>query len=72
MVRAALLGLAILPVLLAVSSAEQHKTVLHGKEFIVHTNPVPVVVHRVLPPYWNKHITSRELKTGKIPASTRK
>ena len=72
MVYKALLGLAVLPCLLAVASAEQHKTVVHGKEFVVHTNPVPVVMHRVLPPYWNKHITARELKAGKIPASTRK
>ncbi|MCY2973303.1 MAG: hypothetical protein NTW52_01410 [Planctomycetota bacterium] len=72
MFHKALLGLAILPCLFAVASAEQHKTVVHGKEFIVHTNPVPVVVHRVLPPYWNKHISARELKSGRIPASTRK
>jgi hypothetical protein len=72
MFRNAFLGLAILPCLLAVASAEQHRAVVHGKEFIVHTNPVPVVVHRVLPPYWNKHITVRELKTGRIPASTRR
>lgn len=47
--------------------AEPYRTNVHGREVIVHKNPVPVVVHRLLPPYWNKHVTERELKTGQLP-----
>lgn len=40
-----------------VAEAKKYSTVKNGKEVVVHTNPAPVVVHRVLPPYGiGKHV----------------
>jgi len=72
MIRKLIIGLAILPSLVGIAGAQQHTTIINGKEFVVHSNRVPVVVHRVLPPYWNKHITVREMKSGNVPASSRR
>jgi len=71
-VKKLLLGLAAVPFLFAIASARQQTAVINGKEFIVHSRRAPVVVHRLMPPFWNKHITTRELKTGRIPSSTRR
>jgi hypothetical protein len=48
-------------------SAEQYTQRISGKEVVVHTNPVPVVVHRVLPPYLGKHVSARQLQQGRLP-----
>lgn len=40
-----------------VAEAKKYTAVKNGKEVVVHTNPVPVAVHRVLPPYGiGKHV----------------
>lgn len=52
--------------------AEQYVRKVNGKEVVVHTNPVPVVLHRVVPPYLGKHVTARQLKTGRLPGGLRK
>ncbi len=40
-----------------VAEAKKQTAVKNGKEVVVHTNPAPVVVHRVLPPYGiGKHV----------------
>jgi len=72
MVKNLLVGLAAVPLLFSLASADQHTTTVEGKEFVVHSRRAPVIVHRILPPFKNKHITAREFKNGKIPHSTRK
>lgn len=52
------------------SLAQKYETVVNGRHLVVHKNPAPVVVHRVLPPYWNKHVTERELHKGKLPRTS--
>jgi hypothetical protein len=41
----------------SVAEAKKYTAVKDGKEVVVHTNPAPVAVHRVLPPYGvGKHV----------------
>lgn len=44
--------------------AQQTIRVVNGKEVIVHTNPIPVVLHRLVPPNYGRHITQAELERG--------
>jgi hypothetical protein len=44
---------------------------VHGKEVVVHTNPIPVVLHRMVPPQHGRHMTERELQQGKAPQGSR-
>jgi hypothetical protein len=37
----------------------------------VHTSPIPVVLHRLVPPQHGRHITERELQSGRTPNSGR-
>jgi len=50
-------------VLLAISliaplsvSARQYAVQQGGRNYVAHTRRAPVVVHRVLPPYWGEHV----------------
>ncbi len=52
--------------------AEKHVQTLNGREFVVHSNAAPVIVHRVLPPFLGKHVTERQLKVGRLPPVARK
>lgn len=49
------------------ASAKQYVRNVHGREVVVHTNPIPVVLHRMVPPQHGRHITQRELQSGRIP-----
>jgi len=51
--------------------AERYTRQVNGKTVVVHTNPLPVVVHRVLPPYLGKHVTQRSLNNGRPPRELR-
>lgn len=53
------------------ASAKQYTRHINGREVVVHTNPIPVLLHRAVPPQHGRHITQRELKSGKIPNSGR-
>ncbi len=45
-----------------VAEAKKYTAVKNGKEVVVHTNPAPVAVHRVLPPYGiGKHVYERRV-----------
>lgn len=59
------LGLFILTLLASSASAEQFITYFHGREVVVHTNRIPVVMHRLVPPQYGRHITIRELHADK-------
>lgn len=53
------------------ASGKQYIQHVRGREVIVHTNPVPVVLHRLVPPQHGRHITERELRRGKLPPASR-
>ncbi len=75
MTRQIILTATVLGALVAIgnsASAEKHVTQVNGKELVVHTSPVPVVVHRVFPPYLGKHVSARQLKAGRLPAGSRR
>jgi hypothetical protein len=52
-------------------SAKQYTRNVHGREVVVHSNPIPVVLHRMVPPQHGRHVTEREIRSGKIPQGTR-
>jgi hypothetical protein len=63
------LGVALLVGLFAAVStshldAAQFRTHLNGRAVVVHTNPIPVMVHRILPPDKGRHVTVREYQAG--------
>lgn len=45
------------------TSAEQFIARHGNKQVVVHTNPIPVLLHRAVPPNVGRHITLREYKT---------
>lgn len=51
--------------------AKQYEKMVGGKEVIVHTNPVPVVMHRLVPPQLGRHITEKELHRVSKPSESR-
>lgn len=51
------------------ASAKQYVTRYHGREVVVHTNPIPVFLHRMVPPQYGRHVTQKEVERG-IPIST--
>lgn len=53
------------------ADAAQHTQIVNGKEVVVHTNPIPVVLHRLVPPQHGRHVTAREINAGSVPASGR-
>jgi hypothetical protein len=53
------------------AQAKQYTRNVHGKEVVVHTSPLPVVLHRMVPPQHGRHMTERELQQGKVPQSGR-
>jgi len=57
--------------LFGTAEAKQYTRKLHGKEVVVHTNPLPVVLHRMVPPQHGRHMTERELHQGKTPQAGR-
>jgi hypothetical protein len=51
----------------SIAEAKKHAAVKNGKTVVVHTNPAPVVVHRVFPPYGlGKHVYSSESRSPAI------
>lgn len=48
-----LVAISLLPL---AAQARQFPVQQGGRTYIAHTRRAPVVVHRVLPPYWGEHI----------------
>ncbi len=46
------------------TQAEQFVANLQGKEVVVHSNPHPVIFHRLIPPNYGRHVTAREFRNG--------
>jgi len=51
------------------ASAKQYKQSIQGKEVVVHSNPIPVVLHRLVPPQHGRHVTQREVANRKNPSN---
>ena len=49
------------------ANAEKHKQIIQGKEVVVHTSPIPVILHRMVPPQYGRHVTQKEVSKGMIP-----
>ena len=49
------------------ASAERYKKIVNGKEVVVHTNPIPVILHRMVPPQHGRHVTQKEVSKGSVP-----
>lgn len=47
--------------------AKQYTRQVNGRSVVVHTNPIPVLLHRAVPPQHGRHVTQREYNTGHIP-----
>lgn len=54
-----------------IAEAKQYTRKIQGREVVVHTNPLPVVLHRMVPPQHGRHVTERELQHGKAPQPNR-
>lgn len=50
----------------SVASAHQYVTTFQGREVVVHSNRLPVIMHRMVPPQLGRHITASELQSGKV------
>lgn len=53
------------------AEGKQYTRRVQGREVVVHTNPIPVVLHRMVPPQHGRHVTERELNSGKVPQTGR-
>ncbi|MCY2985757.1 MAG: hypothetical protein NTY15_19200 [Planctomycetota bacterium] len=49
------------------ANATQHKQIINGKEVIVHSSPIPVILHRLVPPQHGRHVTQKEVSSGHVP-----
>ena len=49
------------------ANAEKHLQKINGKEVVVHSNPIPVILHRMVPPQLGRHVTQKEVSKGTIP-----
>ena len=71
------IAIAVFTLLLGVSSwskplsADQFVARHGGREVVVHTNPVPVFLHRLVPPNYGRHITLQEYHARRGKASSR-
>ena len=48
-------------------NADQHIQIVNGREVVVHSNPIPVILHRMVPPQFGRHVTQKEVANGKVP-----
>jgi len=42
------------------ANADKYKKIVNGREVVVHTNPIPVILHRMVPPQYGRHVTQKE------------
>ena len=47
------------------ANADQHKQIVNGREVVVHSSPIPVILHRLVPPQHGRHVTQKEVASGK-------
>ena len=59
--------LAIIVLMASVSRADQFLGHQNGREVVVHTNPIPVFLHRLVPPNYGRHVTAQEYQAVRQP-----
>jgi len=47
------------------AAADQFVGHQNGREVIVHSNPLPVLLHRLVPPNYGRHVTNREYQASR-------
>jgi len=47
------------------ASADQFIGHQNGREVVVHSNPFPVLLHRLVPPNYGRHVTTREYQASR-------
>ncbi len=58
-------ALALLTMLTNNASADQFVGRHNGREVIVHSNPIPVLLHRLVPPNHGRHLTFKEYQASR-------
>lgn len=56
---------AVVAILANSASADQFIGHQNGREVVVHTNPIPVFLHRLVPPNYGRHVTIREYQAAR-------
>lgn len=46
--------------------AQQYVTNYQGREVVVHTYRLPVIMHRLVPPQLGRHVTANEIESGNV------
>ncbi len=59
--------LAIIVLMASVAWADQFIGHRNGREVVVHTNPIPVFLHRLVPPNYGRHVTAQEYQAVRQP-----
>ena len=49
------------------ANAKQVIRNVQGREVVVHSSAIPVILHRIVPPQYGRHVTQREVDQGRIP-----
>ena len=57
--------LSLFAILVDNASADQFVGRHHGREVVVHSNPIPVFLHRLVPPNYGRHVTIREYQVSR-------
>ena len=56
---------ALVAILANSAKADQFIGHQNGREVVVHTNPIPVFLHRLVPPNYGRHVTVREYQAAR-------
>ena len=56
---------ALVAILANSATADQFIGHQNGREVVVHTNPIPVFLHRLVPPNYGRHVTVREYQAAR-------
>lgn len=56
---------AMVAILASSASADQFIGNQNGREVVVHSNPIPVFLHRLVPPNYGRHVTIREYQASR-------
>lgn len=68
MQRILMLSTLVVTIILSSNVQARQQVLNHrGREVVVHTNPIPVLLHRLVPPNHGRHITLQEYRAGKLP-----
>jgi len=52
-------------ILASTADAKQFTTQHRGRQVVVHSSPLPVILHRLVPPNVGRHVTIRQYQAGR-------